>query len=888
MSVIIWWLSITLIGLAVFPSVSTLFIRFEDRGIIFSKMIGLLFISGIHFALNTMHLLPFTQAGCLITAAVVCAVNIVLFYKGKLAKNFKGINISLIAAEEAVLLFLYIIWVWIIGYRPGAYGTEKFMDYGFVTSMLKSQWMPFEDMWYAGEPINYYYGGQYVTAWIAKLCGVSAGIAYTTMRATIAAFSFSLPLALVYQMLRERFKESVRIPWTGGVLAGLACGFCGNFHYVIYGIILEAANRIKGVEYSYWFPDSTRYIGYDPDLPDKTIHEYPAYSTILGDLHAHYINILFVVTVTAIAYAFAQRILAEGREPEDKEWTAKSLAKEIFLQPELILIGLMTGYFRFTNFWDFPIYFVVCGSVVFFMNLWKYGRSIRRFAAVMAGQAVFAFLLGVIAALPFTLTFDQISTEVGLVHSHTQFYQFMILWGLPLAVSILFIAVLVREQRTKLLLARNAIRLTGRREAAEKEKADPPESGEETADMEEINAVLADLQGTDSRYMDSERADTEYMGSERSDAGYMDPERADTGYMDSERSDAGYMDPERSDAVFTDLQKADTEFADPEKTGAGFTDLQRADAASPDLQKADIGSAGPERADAGLTDSDPGGAERRSDPHEKRESEQKKDQNTEGTVLLGLRLPDLAALLFALCAIGLILMPEVIYVKDIYGGEHYRANTMFKLTYQAWILFAIVMGYALIRILAGRMKFACVLASVCTVLLLLTLGYLPRSIMDWFGNIFDPSLRIGTDASVFVDESFHTDYAAITWLNNEVKGRPVCLEAPGDSYSTRERVSVATGLPTVAGWYVHEWLWRGDPDAVSERNKDIEAIYTSGDEKLVKSLIEKYNITYIYIGTQERQAYYNSIKDVFLQGLGEVVFSDGEYTYIVKIGQTDT
>ena len=797
MSVIIWWLSITLIGLAVFPSVSTLFIRFEDRGIIFSNMIGLLFISGIHFALNTMHLLPFTQAGCLITAAVVCAVNIVLFYKGKLAKNFKGINISLIAAEEAVLLFLYIIWVWIIGYRPGAYGTEKFMDYGFVTSMLKSQWMPFEDMWYAGEPINYYYGGQYVTAWIAKLCGVSAGIAYTTMRATIAAFSFSLPLALVYQMLRERFKESVRIPWTGGVLAGLACGFCGNFHYVIYGIILEAANRIKGVEYSYWFPDSTRYIGYDPDLPDKTIHEYPAYSTILGDLHAHYINILFVVTVTAIAYAFAQRILAEGREPEDKEWTAKSLAKEIFLQPELILIGLMTGYFRFTNFWDFPIYFVVCGSVVFFMNLWKYGRSIRRFAAVMAGQAVFAFLLGVIAALPFTLTFDQISTEVGLVHSHTQFYQFMILWGLPLAVSILFIAVLVREQRTKLLLARNAIRLTGRREAAEKEKADPPESGEETADMEEINAVLADLQGTDSRYMDSERAD------------------------------------------------------------------------------------------AGRTDSDMDGAERRPGTHVKKGAERKKDQNSEGTVLLGLMLPDLAALLFALCAIGLILMPEVIYVKDIYGGEHYRANTMFKLTYQAWILFAIVMGYALIRILAGSMKTACVLASVCTALLLLTLGYMPRGIMDWFGNIFDPSLRIGTDASVFVDESFHTDFAAITWLNNEVKGRPVCLEAPGDSYSTRERVSVATGLPTVAGWYVHEWLWRGDPDAVSERNKDIEAIYTSGDEKLVKSLIEKYNITYIYIGTQERQAYYNSITDVFLQGLGEVVFSDGEYTYIVKIGQTD-
>ena len=49
--------------------------------------------------------------------------------------------------------------------------------------------------------------------------------------------------------------------------------FCGNFHYVIYGIILPIYNRIKGVYYSYWFPDSTRYIGYNPDLPDKTIHE---------------------------------------------------------------------------------------------------------------------------------------------------------------------------------------------------------------------------------------------------------------------------------------------------------------------------------------------------------------------------------------------------------------------------------------------------------------------------------------------------------------------------------------------------------------------------------------------------------------------------------------
>ena len=38
---------------------------------------------------------------------------------------------------------------------------------------------------------------------------------------------------------------------------------------------------------------------------------------------------------------------------------------------------------------------------------------------------------------------------------------------------------------------------------------------------------------------------------------------------------------------------------------------------------------------------------------------------------------------------GLALLPEIVYVKDIYSGSYKRANTMFKLTYQAFIMFGI-------------------------------------------------------------------------------------------------------------------------------------------------------------------------------------------------------
>ena len=42
-----------------------------------------------------------------------------------------------------------------------------------------------------------------------------------------------------------------------------------------------------------------------------------------------------------------------------------------------------------------------------------------------------------------------------------------------------------------------------------------------------------------------------------------------------------------------------------------------------------------------------------------------------------LKLPDLFAMIMGLCAIGLVLIPELVYVRDIYENGNARANTMF-------------------------------------------------------------------------------------------------------------------------------------------------------------------------------------------------------------------
>ena len=55
-------------------------------------------------------------------------------------------------------------------------------------------------------------------------------------------------------------------------------------------------------------------------------------------------------------------------------------------------------------------------------------------------------------------------------------------------------------------------------------------------------------------------------------------------------------------------------------------------------------------------------------------------------LMRAIALPDLFAVIMGLCAMGLILIPELVYVRDIYENGNARANTMFKLTYQAYIL----------------------------------------------------------------------------------------------------------------------------------------------------------------------------------------------------------
>ena len=703
-----WWLMVLILGLGYYPLGAVLFSSLRDRGYIFSKVLGIGLAGFLTWVLVVCGAAKFTSGAVIAVTAVSMALCWILYIK-KAEK--KTLDLDLVLGEELIFLAFFLLWTYFAGFRPEAKGTEKFMDYGFMAAMTRSDTLPARDLWYSAGNMNYYYGGQYYAVFLTKLSFTRIQETYNLMRTLVAAFAFVLPFNLVFHMIREIPRKVKAVPgWIaalGGLLAGAAVSLAGNMHYVLYGLFGDVF-KLSGYE-DYWFPNSTRYIGHNPLTDDQCIHEFPSYSFVLGDLHAHVVNVMFVLLTVGILYAWMKGI--REREEEGQAFSAKKL----LLEPAVIACGVLTGIFHWTNYWDFVIYTTAALICIFFTAMYRYRGQAKAVAAATVLQTAEVFVLGTLAALPFTSSFKTMVSGIAFSKYHTVLYQFLILWGLPFAlVLILLLAVLIKYLRA-------------------------------------------------------------------------------------------YRGPGRFREFFRRVSLSDT-----------------------------------------------------------------------------------FALILGICGIGLVLIPELIYVRDIYENGSARSNTMLKLTYQALIHVGMGMAYAIVRLLLwkGR-KLARTLGAAGLALVLLTCGYFGYSVKCWFGNVLDVSGYRCLDATAYLENVYPEDAAAIRWLNENVEGNPVVLEANGDSYSDYCRVSAMTGLPTVLGWYVHEWLWRGDTADLNEKSAEIQTIYTSGDREAVEELLEKYEVEYIFVGSCEREKYGENLNEDLLRSLGEEVFPGGTGetggAYIIKV-----
>ncbi len=293
---------------------------------------------------------------------------------------------------------------------------EKFMDHAFLASVMRNPVVPPLDPWFAGGSLNvYYYLGYWMFGCLGIVTGVPSNIAFNLALPTIFSLA-AINLYAIGTLLLEKFR------WLPLIIL-----FIPNpsfFYQIAQG---KALNTVL------W--DSTRTI-------TNTINEYPLFSFIWGDVHAHVVSLFNqVFLIFLLLYAYKRWESLENR--------AKWLVS--------IFCALSLGSMPLFNTWDVLIYapIMLLFGMLIIWRVWKKTQSISScwHLSVVPPLAILCYL-------PFYLQLKTTTGGISIVHTPSNPFEFLLVNGLFIAI---FFAFLWRDmvKRPYLLLAVIPFILTG-------------------------------------------------------------------------------------------------------------------------------------------------------------------------------------------------------------------------------------------------------------------------------------------------------------------------------------------------------------------------------------------------------------------------------------------
>ena len=383
-----WYTMLLMLGVVFFGITRKLFSSFFDQGYAFSKTVGILLLSYSVFLLGNLHIASFHLITLYLCLFVAFVIGIIIH-----RNSTKKMPWRIIVAEELFFLVALFIWTYVRGQEPSIHGLEKFMDFGFIQSILRTTYFPPLDMWYAKLPINYYYFGHLTGAIQIKLSGVLPEVGYNLLLATIFAQSIVSTFSLVTQIVFS-YGKKLKISFIFGFIGTWILNLGGNLHTIYlftsgypadkpipFWEILSGYNPTK-----YWYPNATRFIPF-------TIHEFPSYSYVVADLHGHVFDILFVLFTLAILFIFFTHKDDKSSSPATNHYAL------------VTLLGFMSAVHYMTNAFDGPIYILL--TSVFLLLIFRFSRSF----VVHVGILVGSFIL---FSLPFSVHFKPFVTAIGM------------------------------------------------------------------------------------------------------------------------------------------------------------------------------------------------------------------------------------------------------------------------------------------------------------------------------------------------------------------------------------------------------------------------------------------------------------------------------------------
>lgn len=382
-----WYAVVFILGLVMFPLCSRIFAFFPDKGYPFAKILSILFLSYITFVAGIFRILPFTQLTIFAVIIVIALVNLFIALRKRTEKK-NDLPVLFIFFEELLFLVSFLAWVYIRGQEPSIRSLEKFMDFGFINSILRSYYFPPLDIWLSGNlPINYYYFGHLTGAILIKLTTIKAAIGYNLILSTIFGLGITAVFSLVTAIIVSLKKK---VPLVKMVVVGLVGTIIVNLGANLHTIYLfttgypndnpipfwQILSRFNPS--TYWYPNATRFIPF-------TIHEFPSYSYVVADLHGHVFDIPFVLLTIGILF-----LLFMGR---------------IHKMRAVVFLGFLTAVHYMTNAFDGPIYLLLSLSVLFIM--FRFTKQLMLYGLLLISSFV-AF------GIPFSKYFKPFVTGIGV------------------------------------------------------------------------------------------------------------------------------------------------------------------------------------------------------------------------------------------------------------------------------------------------------------------------------------------------------------------------------------------------------------------------------------------------------------------------------------------
>ena len=217
------------------------------------------------------------------------------------------------AEAAGVFLVAFALLVAVRAADPAVYpiGGEKFLDFGLLKSLERATVLPPEDMWFANEPVAYYYGGHLLTALLADLTATPPRFAYNLSLAGFYATLVTAAYGLAGAIARERADSWRPAALAAAFFVGVASNLVTVSRLVVSALppslqrdvaaAVAARSRyttegvLGGVDaFSYW--TASRVV-------PGTINEFPLFAWLNGDLHAHMMGTPFLLLGAALAFA---------------------------------------------------------------------------------------------------------------------------------------------------------------------------------------------------------------------------------------------------------------------------------------------------------------------------------------------------------------------------------------------------------------------------------------------------------------------------------------------------------------------------------------------------------------------------------------------------------